>query len=227
MNPPVTEPEVLTEVPVALKRLVRYIVRGFYDIEHALAIDLLVHHPCIREEDLLDLLKFDQKQLRSLVNTLKNDKFIKVRMRMETSEDGRTSKQNYYFINYSTFVNVCKYKLDHMRRKIEMEERNMTSRASFKCPGCEKTFTDLEAGQLFDPYTGEMKCTYCHTEVEEGSSAESKTDARTLMVKFNEQVEPIFTLLREVEDVKLSQELLEPEPVDLGRRFVFSIFFSK
>jgi hypothetical protein len=101
-----------------------------------------------------------------------------------------------------------------------MEERNMTSRASFKCPGCKKTFTDLEAGQLFDPFTGEMNCTYCHVEVEEDTSVESKADARNLMVKFNEQIEPIFNLLREVEDVKLSQELLEPEPVDLGRRCV-------
>jgi len=220
MNPPVIEPEVLTEVPETLKRLVRYIVRGFYDTEHALIIDLLVHHPCIREEDLMDLLKFEQKQLRTVMNTLRNDKFVKVRMRMETNAEGRTSKQNYYFINYSTFVNVVKYKLDHIRRKIEMEERNMTSRASFKCPGCYKTFTDLEAGQLIDPFSGEMKCTFCHTEVEEDESAQPKTDARTLMVKFNEQIEPIFALLREVEDVKLSQELLEPEPVDLGKKLV-------
>ena len=126
----VTEPEVLTEVPTQLKRLVRFIVRGFYEIEHSLVIDLLVIHPCVREEDLLMLLKIEQKQLRTAINKLKDDKFIKVRMRMETTDDGRTNKHNYYFINYSTFVNVVKYKLDHIRRKIETEERNMTSRAS-------------------------------------------------------------------------------------------------
>ena len=78
---------------------------------------------------------------------------------METDSEGRTTKHNYYFINYTTFVNVVKYKLDHIRRKIETEERDSTSRASFSCPQCGKVFTDLEADQLFDPYTGKL-CTY-------------------------------------------------------------------
>jgi transcription initiation factor TFIIE subunit alpha len=35
------------------------------------------------------------------------------------------------------------------------------------------------------------------------------------MVKFNEQLEPLFALLKEVEDVKLSHSILEPEPTDI------------
>lgn len=31
-----------------------------------------------------------------------------------------------------------------MRKRMETEERDATSRASFKCPSCLKTFTDLE-----------------------------------------------------------------------------------
>lgn len=49
---------------------------------------------------------------------------------------------------------MVKYKLDHMRRRIEMDERDSTNRASFRCPNCCSTFTDLEANQLFDPMTG-------------------------------------------------------------------------
>lgn len=55
---------------------------------------------------------------------------------------------------FRVLVNVVKYKLDHMRRRIEMDERDSTSRASFRCPNCCSTFTDLEANQLFDPMTG-------------------------------------------------------------------------
>lgn len=61
-----------------------------------------------------------------------------------TGPDGKAQKVNYYFINYKTFVNVVKYKLDLMRKRMETEERDATSRASFKCPACGKTFTDLE-----------------------------------------------------------------------------------
>lgn len=149
-----TEPEVLTEVPAALKRLAKQVVRGFYGIEHALALDVLIRNACVREEDMLELLKFDRKQLRSVLNTLKADKFVKCRMRVETAPDGKTTRHNYYFINYRLLVNVVKYKLDHMRRRIETDERDSTNRASFHCPNCRSTFTDLEANQLFDSMTG-------------------------------------------------------------------------
>ncbi|NXL50881.1 T2EA factor, partial [Podilymbus podiceps] len=210
-----TDPDVLTEVPAALKRLAKYVVRGFYGIEHALALDILIRNPCVKEEDMLELLKFDRKQLRAVLNTLKGDKFIKCRMRVETAPDGKTTRHNYYFINYRLLVNVVKYKLDHMRRRIETDERDSTNRASFKCPVCLSTFTDLEANQLFDPRTGTFRCTFCEAEVVEDESAMPKKDARTLVARFNEQIEPIYALLRETEDVNLAYEILEPEPTEI------------
>ncbi|XP_058479016.1 general transcription factor IIE subunit 1 [Solea solea] len=207
------EPELLTEVPASLKRLAKQVVRGFYGMEHSLALDVLIRNPCVREEDMLELLKFDRKQLRSVLNTLKADRFVKCRMRVETAPDGKTTRHNYYFINYRTMVNVIKYKLDHMRRRIETDERDSTNRASFRCPCCCNTFTDLEANQLFDLMTGTFRCTFCQTEVEEDESV--CPDARTLVARFNEQIEPIYALLRETEDVNLSHELLEPEPTEI------------
>lgn len=35
------------------------------------------------------------------------------------------------------------------------------------------------------------------------------------MARFNEQIEPIYVLLRETEDVNLSHDLLEPEPAEI------------
>ncbi|XP_056435454.1 general transcription factor IIE subunit 1 [Gadus chalcogrammus] len=210
-----TEPELLTEVPAALKRLAKQVVRGFYGMDHALALDVLIRNPCVREEDMLELLKFDRKQLRSVLNTLKGDKFVKCRMRVETAPDGKTTRHNYYFINYRLLVNVVKYKLDHIRRRIETDERDSTNRASFRCPCCFSVFTDLEANQLFDPMTGTFHCTFCQTEVEEDESAVPKKDARTQVARFNEQIEPIYVLLRETENVNLSQDLLEPEPSEI------------
>ncbi|XP_018428102.1 PREDICTED: general transcription factor IIE subunit 1 [Nanorana parkeri] len=210
-----TDPEVVTEVPAVLKRLAKYVVRGFYGLEHALTLDILIRNPCVKEDDMLELLKFDRKQLRSVINTLKGDKFIKCRMRVETALDGKTTRHNYYFINYRLLVNVVKYKLDHMRRRIETDERDSTNRASFRCPNCCSTFTDLEANQLFDSMTGTFRCTFCQTEVEEDESAMPKKDARTLVARFNEQIKPLYDLLRETEDINLAHEILEPEPTEI------------
>lgn len=211
-----TEERLVTEVPSSLKQLARLVVRGFYTIEDALIVDMLVRNPCMKEDDICELLKFDRKQLRARIATLRSDKYIQVRLRMETGTDGKAQKVNYYFINYKSFVNVIKYKLDLMRKRMETEERDATSRASFKCPGCFKTFTDLEADQLFDYATCEFRCTYCKEVVEEDQSALPKKDSRLLLAKFNEQLEPLFVLLREVEGIKLAPEVLEPEPVDIS-----------
>jgi transposase-like protein len=59
-------------------------------------------------------------------------------------------KVSCYFINYKIFVNIVKYKLDLMRKRMEVEERDATSRSSFRCTTCNKQFSDLEADQLFD-----------------------------------------------------------------------------
>ncbi|XP_060517667.1 general transcription factor IIE subunit 1 [Cylas formicarius] len=211
-----TEEKFVTEIPSSLKQLARLVVRGFYTIEDALIVDMLVRNPCMKEDDICELLKFERKMLRARIATLKNDKFIQVRLRMETGVDGKAQKVNYYFINYKSFVNVVKYKLDLMRKRLETEERDATSRASFKCTGCLKTFTDLEADQLFDFLTSEFRCTYCKEVVEEDSSALPKKDSRLLLAKFNEQLEPLYILLREVEGIKLAPEVLEPEPVDIS-----------
>ncbi|XP_047527306.1 general transcription factor IIE subunit 1 [Vanessa atalanta] len=211
-----TEERLVTEVPSSLKQLARLVVRGFYTIEDALIVDMLVRNPCMKEDDICELLKFERKMLRARIATLKNDKFIQVRLKMETGLDGKAQKVNYYFINYKTFVNVVKYKLDLMRKRMETEERDATSRASFKCPSCGKTFTDLEADQLYDMMTQEFRCTFCNQVVEEDQSALPKKDSRLLLAKFNEQLETLYILLREVEGIKLAPEILEPEPVDIN-----------
>ncbi|XP_009568125.2 general transcription factor IIE subunit 1 [Cuculus canorus] len=209
------EQNIITEVPAALKRLAKYMVRGFYGVEFSLALDILIRYSCVKEDDLLQLLKYERKQLRAILNTLKADKFVKMRMRVETGPKGKSTRHNYYYINYKVLVDVVKYKLDHIRRKIEADERDSTTRSSFKCPSCSSTYTDLEVNQLFDIFTETLRCTYCHTEVEEDASALPKRDARILLAKFNEQLEPIFVLLRETEDIALPYDLLEPLPTEI------------
>ncbi|NXY82362.1 T2EA factor, partial [Alcedo cyanopectus] len=209
------EQNMITEVPAALKRLAKSIVQGFYGTEHALALELLIHYPCVKEDDLLELLKYEHKQLRTILNTLKADKLLKLRMRVETGPNGKSVRHNYYYINYKVLVDVVKYKLDHVRQKIEADERDSSTRFSFKCPSCSSSYTDLEVNQLFDAFTETFRCTYCNTEVEEDASALPKCDARALLAKFNEQIEPIFVLLRETEDIVLPSDLLEPQPTEI------------
>lgn len=179
-------------------------MRGFYSIEQKLVIDMLVRRGETKEDDLVDLLKFERKQFKSLIQQMRQDKYINIRLIMETDEDGKSTRRNYYSINYRMFVNVVKYKIDHLRRKLETEERDLTSRASFICNSCKKTFTDLEVGQIFDPSLGQFRCSYCDGIVDEDPNVRPKADSRLVMANYNEQMKPIYTLLQESETIEWS-----------------------
>lgn len=179
-------------------------MRGFYNIEQKLVIDMLVRRRETKEDDLVEVLKFERKHLRSLIQQLRQDKFINVRLIMETDEDGKSTRRNYYSINYRMFVNVVKYKIDHMRRKLETEERDLTSRASFICQSCSKTFTDLEIGQIYDPSRSQFRCSYCDGIVDEDPNVRPMADSRLVMANFNQQMEHIYALLQETENIKWS-----------------------
>ncbi|CAH8288509.1 unnamed protein product [Heterobilharzia americana] len=200
-------------VPVCLIKLVRSIVRTFYSREHSLIVDMLVRNTIMKEDDLCERLRFERKQLRQYLHTLKCDQFIKSKLQLETDADGKTTKITHYFIDYKLFVNVVKYRLDQMQRRLEAEQRQSTSRASFKCSSCNTTYTDLEVDRLMDfTNPGKLVCVYCRGEVCEEEDNASRTDARALIAKFHHQVrDPIDLMLRECDEIHLSPAILEPE----------------
>ncbi|KAH8864302.1 General transcription factor IIE subunit 1 [Schistosoma japonicum] len=202
-----------TKVPVCLIKLVRSIVRTFYLREHSLIVDMLVRNTIMKEDDLCERLRFERKQLRQYLHTLKCDQFIKSKLQLETDADGKTTKITHYFIDYKLFVNVVKYRLDQMQRRLEAEQRQSTSRASFKCSSCNTTYTDLEVDRLMDfTNPGKLVCVYCRREVCEEENNASRTDARALIAKFHHQVrDPIDLMLRECDEIHLSPAILEPE----------------
>lgn len=216
MNGTLEEPDLLTEVPAVLKKLCKVVGHGFYESEQASVIHMLTNskYPCVKEDDLIECLRFDRKQLRQAMVRLKNDKLVKQRTHKEKqAETGNTLSFNYFFINYKLFVNVVKYKLDHIRKKIESDERQAKNRPSFVCVECSSKYSDLEVDRLMDIDTGLLKCTTCAGKVEEDlTDIQHESNCRTCLALFNEQMEPIFKLLRECESINLAPSILEPEP---------------
>ena len=89
---------------------------------------------------------------------------------------------------------------------MEPEEAETTSQSTFKCSNCDKQFTDLQADQLFDPESGEFKCTFCGSSEVEDEAARPKRDSR--LEKFNEQMKKLYDLLSKVDDIELPPDLL-------------------
>ena len=134
------------EVPDAVKRLIRLVMKTFYGPESSLAVDMLMRRGLMREEELGDLLGFERKQLRLIFAKLKSDLLVKTRIKVEMLQNPngtqRSNRHNYFFLNYRAFVNVVKYKLDHVRRRLETEERDSINRAFFQCNRCKYSVSD-------------------------------------------------------------------------------------
>ena len=207
------EPELLSEVPPILKRLAKTVAYAFYDSELVVTISLLTNYPCVDEDTILERLHFDKRQLRTVLSRLKNDKLIKQRQVKEKQTDSPNfNVYNFYFINYKLFVNVVKYKLDHIRRKLENEEQQARNRPSYQCVQCHKHFSDLEVDRLVDFTTGLFHCSYCNGDVEEDANHINTQTKGSSLGRFNEQMEQIYNLLKECENINLAPEVLEPTP---------------
>jgi len=207
------EPELLSEVPPILKRLAKTVAYAFYDPELVVTIALLTNFPCIDEDTLLEKLHFDKRQLRGVLSRLKNDKLVKQRQIKEKQPDtSNFNVFNFYFINYKLFVNVVKYKLDHIRRKLENEEQQARNRPSFQCLQCSKHYSDLEVDRLIDFESGLFRCSYCNGDVEEDANHINTQTNGSSLGRFNEQMEQIYSLLKECENINLAPEVLEPTP---------------
>lgn len=202
--------QITMEVPNDLKTLIRLVMRAFYGFELYLCMEMLIHHRCIKTEDLADLLRIDNKLVHQHLLNLKREKFVNERQ-MIMEFEGKQSKCSYFYINYKMVVNVIKYKIDRIRIQIESEEKQCTSRANFKCTSCQKTYSDLDTKDIFDL----MTCRYCNGDVEEDVSTLPNRSSRNLLAKFNTQMECVFQLLSKVESIRLADDLLMPEPCDL------------
>ncbi len=108
-------------------------------------------------------------------------------------------------------VNIVKYKLDIIRIQIETEEKQCSTRAAFRCLQCKRAYSDLDMRDIFLT----MKCIYCGGQVDEDQTLQTNRHSRNLLVKYNTQMEYIFNILRTIENIRLSNDILNPKPMDM------------
>ncbi|VBB25654.1 unnamed protein product, partial [Acanthocheilonema viteae] len=172
---------ILDELPENLIRFASLMVKTFYGKEHYVVLDYVQRNKCIKEDDLRQLIKFDQRFLRIILMQLKVDKILKERLVSEEM-DGRTRKINYYFINYKALLNVAKYKIDHMRQRLEVKDKDEVHKASYRCTGCQYQYDAMEMDKIFDPVTQELFCWRCQQIVEPDETAGPTDETRQISV---------------------------------------------
>ncbi|CAK5031050.1 unnamed protein product [Meloidogyne enterolobii] len=204
--------QLLTEVPPTLQQLLLTLVKIFYGIECYVIFCYIQKKIILKEEELRQVCKIDQRQLRKFLVTLKVEKFIKERL-VPQEVDGKVRKFTYYFVNYKGALNVAKYKIDHIRQKLEVREKDDIHRAFYRCSneGCKRQYDVMDMGKIFDPFTQEMRCWQCHSLVEQDELASGPSSTtRSSMAKFNEQMTGIFSLIKQMDGIRFGREITEP-----------------
>jgi len=181
-----------------LKKLARTVIKLFYKPKDLLIMDMLIKEERVTEKRLENVLQYDRPLLRSSLLALKNDRMIAQRCDQITGNDGKTNRVEVYYVPYGKLANVVKYKLDNVRRRLDTLERDANTMKSFRCEPCSKSWTDLEAGELFNIDNYSLRCPLCGKKVKEDVS-EVPLSSRLMVAKFNEQAGPLYELLKQAE----------------------------
>lgn len=204
-----------------VERLVRTVARAFYTDSFLVVFDTLIQEKYLREEEFAPRLRLPDKDVKKVLAQLESEMLI--RSEDMVMDDGRTAKC--YYIDYQLFVNVVRYRIHLMEKKIEAAERSELNEVFFQCPTCANRYTSLEAQKLL---SADFKfiCSYCCPEPSlsraisqdffrliEIDNRSKMNDVQQLEKKFSDQLsetehhEGIFDLLHALRDRSLIRNL--------------------
>ncbi|EOB14500.1 Transcription initiation factor IIE subunit alpha [Nosema bombycis CQ1] len=145
-----------------MKKLIKTVVRKFYEPYHAVITDLILEDVLLYDSELVQKMKMHSKEVNRLLVSLKEDKILKYETKVEVKEDNRQFLSVVYYINYIEVKDIIKYKIYKITKKLENKS---TNNDGYICSGCEKEFTALEAQAVMSNY--EFKCDDCGEDLKE------------------------------------------------------------
>ncbi|RKP19173.1 hypothetical protein ROZALSC1DRAFT_14319, partial [Rozella allomycis CSF55] len=147
-----------------LRELVQVVARKLYSPEHCVLLDALIRFQTLKDEDLSDYLKITLKDVNRIAAKLKNDRLIRSDAKPESRVGGKPLLRTFYILDYKLFVDVVKYKISMLRKRMNEDiqnvmknfyiEKDVTSK-TYKCPSCEIIYSIMEASKIM------FKCQDC------------------------------------------------------------------
>ena len=128
------------EANILVERLVAAVGRAFYTDPVVVVLDTLIRERSCRSEELSPRLRLTEKETRKILNLLEDEKLIS--SEDLTDEKGKVSK--FYYIDYQWFVNIVRYRVALMQKKVTNSEKREHS-VPFQCPTCKTKYQQLEA----------------------------------------------------------------------------------
>lgn len=197
----------------AIRRMAQIVARIFYDDRHIVLMDQLVSITVLPADVLAHRLGIQVKELAALSSKLLEDKLICTFRRNEIRDTitNRSVPRTYYYLDFKLFLNVTKWRMMSIRKKIDTRLRNELDNKGYVCPRCKKSYSTLEVAHLLDMFRNVFVCDTpgCSTELVDNEEAEDVKRSKDSLMRFNEQLSTLLGGLRRTEGITLP-------PLDVG-----------
>lgn len=198
----------------AIARLYRIVLRTFYDDKFVVIGEQVLRWQVLPADVLAGRLGVQTKEMAVLAAKLVDDKMLCHFKRNEKREGITESKmlpRNYYHFHAPLFLAMLKYRLHHIRLKLDSSIVSSSYTTSFVCPQCRFHYTTLDVAHLLDASTNSLRCERpgCGAELQEDEEEGEETKrGKQRMRRFNEQSAGIIRALESLEGVDV--ETIDP-----------------
>lgn len=196
-----------------IRRMAQIVARIFYEDRHIVLMDQLVSITVLPADVLAHRLGIQVKELAALSSKLLEDKLICTFRRNEIRDaiTNRSVPRTYYYLDFKLFLDVTKWRMMSIRKKIDTRLRNELDNKGYVCPRCKKSYSTLEVAHLMDFFRNVFVCETpgCSTELVDNEEAEDVKRSKDSLMRFNEQLSTLLGGLRRTEGIVLP-------PLDVG-----------
>mmetsp|Transcript_13937 Transcript_13937/g.40775 ORF Transcript_13937/g.40775 Transcript_13937/m.40775 type:complete len:478 (-) Transcript_13937:100-1533(-) len=155
----------MSDQTVVAEALISAAARAFLEDEAVCIIDVLLRDKYLRDDDMGPRLSLPAKQLRRMLQFLQEQQLVKFEL-VDDLSSGGSQATKFWYIDYNHAVNVIRFRLFLLKKKLEQAELRARSSSMYLCPGyrtkaCNGRYTETEAQQVVDHETGLFLCQEC------------------------------------------------------------------
>lgn len=182
-----------SDYEVPMRKLIKTVVRTFYEPHHAVIADILLENVLLSDSDFCSRMKMLNREFNRLIVRLKDDRLVKSDIKVEVKEENKQILRTVYFFNYAEARDIIKYKIFKMTKALEVKK--MSADEAFYCLVCERSFSTLDAQASMENFV--FRCIFCKNELCE-NVAKSEHDSIS-MKELLKSLETIIRLLKNVD----------------------------
>ncbi|EPY50327.1 transcription factor TFIIE alpha subunit [Schizosaccharomyces cryophilus OY26] len=195
----------MSNAPEVVQRLIKMIMRAFYETRHIIFMDAILRHSALTDEQSAILMGIPIKECRFLAGKLREDRLLAIQSRAEVKEgQQRQIQTTYFYIDYCFTIDSIKWRMHQLVKTVEDRMRSDFDSKGYVCPFCQKKYSSLDVLSLVTP-EGTFLCSDCATELKDDEESAEMMSSQKRLGRLMGQVSRIIEALKQVDEIVVPQ----------------------